>query len=360
MPDPSFIESYTGKMLIEKGIQYKRIKDIRELLTDNDIDKIKSNSTIVKSFVISCIITIFMLIGFFLCFVIPCVVPVGLEAILISSISIVSLFLILSLGAGIIFFNLHKRNNIFLDKPNSPFINRILYQTSIESHFVNKDLYKQYSCFLDVSTLSEDGSGLCLSYFAPQIHVEDKEFLVISILCIFALPFVTLFSILYNSLRFICAPIYVLGCFLKQQIMIGKKTSDNKFRLVDCFLEAYSSLRRIVKAPFYAIAMFFSLVYSFVSVKNSRIITGLVEQKWNEDVALSSSFHICFPHKHWRWEGGGKPGYLGKNGYYIAGCMQPRYVFFFKNWKFISGKKLFNVTIHGVPLEESFILSKRY
>lgn len=89
----------------------------------------------------------------------------------------------------------------------------------------------------------------------------------------------------------------------------------------------FSSLKRIVTAPFYAMAMFFSLVYSLISLRGGRIMTGIVEREWNEGVYLSFGFHLFFPNRLWKWEGGGIPKQLGKNGYYINACMQPRYVF---------------------------------
>lgn len=41
-------------------------------------------------------------------------------------------------------------------------------------------------------------------------------------------------------------------------------------------------------------------------------------------------------------KGGGKPKQLGKNGYYIAACMQPGYLFEVRDWWIVFGEKIFD------------------
>lgn len=360
MKDDSLHYAFSNECLCTFEKYYEKIDDLRGLYNSSDINRVRNRAEITTKFVIVCIVTLFMSLGAFLGFILLGVLPLGITTVLVSSLVLVLVFLILSLGAGLIFYFLHKKNDIFLENPNSPFIERVVIKTTLLGQFFNTRKYKVYSCILDISTLDKNGDGICLAYYEVHHRGDSKkkklrlpsvcnnmEHRVTSIFAILVLPFVTLCSIIYNSVRLICVPVYVLGCLLRQGVHKGaKRQEEPKFELFDVVCETISSLKRIIKAPFYATAMFFALVYSLIYVRSGRILAGIVERNWNENVYISSGFQQAFAHKYWEWEGGCRPKRLGKNGYYIMGCVQPRYVFSVKNWKIIEGKRMFN-TISG-------------
>lgn len=102
----------------------------------------------------------------------------------------------------------------------------------------------------------------------------------------------------------------------------------HKFDFIDIPKEIFLSFKIALVAHFYSTAMFFSLVYSLISLRTGRIITGIVEREWNEDVPISKGIHIIHNHKDWRWEGGFIPSQFGQNAYYLAGVYAAHKYFF--------------------------------
>lgn len=365
MKDQSLHYFFSEKCLYVFEKYYEKVVDIQSLYDSSAIDRVKKQATITKKFSITCIITLFITLGVFLSFIIPSTLPLGMTTVLVSSLSLFLVFFTLSLGAGIVFYHLHKKNDIFLEKPNSPFIERVLIKTTLLGQFFNTQKYKVYSCILDISTLDKNGNGICLAYYdVHHTKCEKKNFTttsflnaiehrVSSVFAVLVLPLVSLCSVIYNIIRLICAPIYVLSCLMHQYIHkeVQETRREPQFELVDVALEMVASLKRIVKAPFYATAMFFALVYSLIYVRSGRIVVGILERNWNENVYISSGFQQAFAHKHWEWEGGCRPKQLGRNGYYIMGCVQPRYIFSMKNWKILEGKSMLNTTSREKFLE---------
>lgn len=115
MSDPSFIYSCREQSLENVSSEYKIIWNLKTLYSSSDREKVKNHSSILTKFVIFCIVTMLLVIGFFLAVTVPGVLPLGTTAVLISSIIIISLFSLLSLGAGVIFYHLHKKIIFFLE-----------------------------------------------------------------------------------------------------------------------------------------------------------------------------------------------------------------------------------------------------
>lgn len=115
MSDPSFIYSCREQSLENVSSEYKIIWNLKTLYSSSDREKVKNHSSILTKFVIFCIVTMLLVIGFFLAVTVPGVLPLGTTAVLISSIIIISLFSLLSLGARVIFYHLHKKIIFFLE-----------------------------------------------------------------------------------------------------------------------------------------------------------------------------------------------------------------------------------------------------
>lgn len=312
----------------EESRKEERIINLHQLFFSSEIKKVKERSSILTKFVITCILTMIMVIGISLAIVVPCILPLGTTTILISSVVIVSLFLLLSFGAGVVFAYIHHRKDHYLGESKQVFQTRIL--TSCCSEYEKA----YYDNIIDISTLDKNGTGIVLTYF--DFRDEEKKLVrLISILAIICLPFITLGAVVYNICRVLWLPPYILARILKECF---KKTDDlHKFKLRDIPKEILLSLKRAVIAPFYSTAMFFSLVYSLISLRTGRVITGMVERAWNEDTPISKGYQLCKKHRDWKWEGGFMASQLGQNAYYLLGCMQPICIFLIQDWRVVLG-----------------------
>jgi len=134
----------------------------------------------------------------------------------------------------------------------------------------------------------------------------------------YAIPYLTI-VIAYHVIRLVVVSVYYV---CKAIFYAIKQTPDTEKRpkIFAEWVDATKvSLKGIVRAPFYGIAMFFGSLYMFFDPLNGRKIVGAYEFEWNHKVPLKQSLHIFLPHPDFSL----KPFLQGKGGYYVPGCFQP-------------------------------------
>ena len=111
---------------------------------------------------------------------------------------------------------------------------------------------------VDMSCL-KDGSGTTQAY-QRKVNVEHE---IISVSAALTAPLQAIGSVVYNTIRFVVIPFYILGR-MAQEKYTGKAAYEGqrKFRLSDIPKQMALSVYWAVRAPFYATAYLFSALYS--------------------------------------------------------------------------------------------------
>src|SRR5262249_6411477 len=129
--------------------------------------------------------------------------------------------------------------------------------------------------------------------------------------------------------------LFVIPFYILYRIYTDKPCLENpekNFRYSDIGDELGITLWRIARAPFYALAAMFAIVYGLVDPMNACKLESYIERDWNDDVTRAEGFwSVRGWQALWQFEGGRERGNLGKNGFFAGGCCQPVCVGYFKN-----------------------------
>jgi hypothetical protein len=192
-----------------------------------------------------------------------------------------------------------------------------------------------YAGQLDLSTLDDEHSGSAFIYE----HKDPSKHLGVSFNVLLWTPLHMVGVIAYNLARVVIIPFYILGCILTKKRFVDPV--DRSFEYKDITREIGKSLWRIVKAPFFAVAIIFATIYSIFQPHNGRKLSATLEREWNEGVTRAEGFwSVRGPQRLWKFEGGGSPSHLGKNGFYVAGCLQPIGIAYFEKGKLVRAESL--------------------
>jgi hypothetical protein len=171
--------------------------------------------------------------------------------------------------------------------------------------------------YIDQSTKS---SGKAFMY----AHKEAQEHYIVSLEVFGLTPLHMVGAIVYNILRLVVIPFYILGRMARDQIFGPPEKPEERYRLSDIPDELCKTLRRIVRASSCALAVMYASLYSLIDPLNGRKLGSYLERYWNEGVTRAEGFwSVRGGQTLWEYEGEGVRGQLGKNGYYLAGCWQP-------------------------------------
>ncbi len=175
--------------------------------------------------------------------------------------------------------------------------------------------------YIDTSRLDATQSGEALYYGYKPMLAHYYVSLVVAALT----PLHIVASVAYNVLRAAIIPFYIMGCMAIEKFRGGALFANQRaFEWNDIPKQIDASIRRAVKAPFYGVAQMFAGVFSFIDPLNGRKLGAEIELAWNEGVTRSEGWwSIAGPQSLWRFEGGGGPETLGRNGFYAAGCWTP-------------------------------------
>lgn len=187
--------------------------------------------------------------------------------------------------------------------------------------------------YVDTSTLDEaKKNGKAYLYVHKDV---GGHYMVSSIVAFFGTPIILIGMIVYNVIRAVIAPFYILFQWLRERIT-GETLypQARQFKLLDAAKAFVQAIWAIVKAPFYAVAFILAGIYSLVNPMGGRKLGAAIERDWNEGLSLAEGF--------WSVGGGQKlfgnlynPDRRGAFGYFIAGCWQPTGVVEYKNGKII-------------------------
>lgn len=246
--------------------------------------------------------------------------------------------IILLTGGLLVLYCLSQKVDVFADVAIKPFGQRIWVPMPIWRQMENKSLNKHYFSYLDLSTLDEQQSGVALAYLFPKNSYIRGS---ICLLSICAIPWVVLFRMAYNIIRFLVIPFYILfrmicQC-LEKQVNLNE---DETFIYTDIIRESARSLCDCLSAPFYGAAYMISLFYSLLDPLAGRVAIAALERDWNKDVILSKSIWVFVLQKFFKLEGGGSRTGLGQHGFYLMGCLQPHSVLLFEHGEITSVKKV--------------------
>lgn len=212
-------------------------------------------------------------------------------------------FFVLSIGAGVVIRRLVHRQDL------GDFSGSAHWEPA---YYVREDRPQNYYAgYLDTSTPGE------------ALFYGDKEclehYVISSVVATLALPHAVA-SMAYHIVRIVTIPFYILGCMAFQIEFEG----DGRFTFSDIPKQLWFSIQQIVKAPFYGMAHIYAMLYSFLDPLNGRKLGALIEKEWNGDIERHEGFwSVRGPQGIWRFEGGGGPNGLGRNGFYVAGCHTP-------------------------------------
>ena len=211
------------------------------------------------------------------------------------------------------------------DRSRGPFIHKEdQLQTALRIYEVNGQERSMSNFYVDMSTAK---SGKAFLYTIKEC---DNHYMISSIVPLLAtLPYM-IATMVYNLLRAVIIPFYVLVQWLREKC-IGEQLypEQRPFECVDIFIESGKSLWRVFKAPFYAVAYIGAYLYSFAKPFPGRELSATIERRWNEGVTFEEGYWLpglCAKEaqqKFWRFEGGGGSEKLGQNATYVAPCQQP-------------------------------------
>jgi len=194
--------------------------------------------------------------------------------------------------------------------------------------------------YVDMSTVDE--SGKALMYVIKDC---SNHYHVSTIVPFLVTPAYMIGSIVYNLLRTIIVPFYVLIQLLREKCSgerIYTDKNERAFSLTDIPKEMGKSIWQAVTAPFFAVAYLFAGIFSLVNPMGGRKLGNAIERDWNRGVTLENGYwSVGGKGKFWAFEGGGSPNKLGHNGGYLAGCWQPTgYVIFDENGEVLTAYRM--------------------
>lgn len=197
----------------------------------------------------------------------------------------------------------------------------------VAAHYQRDDMAGCFQGYIDTSTLDEEKSGVAYMY----AYKDEQNHMGVSVNVTIFTPLHMVLAIVYNALRIVVIPFFILGCMLVEKASGTKiDPTDRAYRLSDIPIEIGKSIWRIVKAPFYALAFIFAAIYSLFDPMNGRKLGSYIERDWNEGVTRAEGFwSVRGPQPLWTCEGGRNPSGLGRNGFYLAGCWQPMAVVYY-------------------------------
>lgn len=187
----------------------------------------------------------------------------------------------------------------------------------------------RFNVHVDKSTLDESGSGKAYCY---NIKECGEHYFVSFEITFIGTPVYLVATVAYNLIRAVIVPFYVLFQYLTEKCKGKPHGHEREFKPIDIPTQFILSLWRAIQAPFYALAFFLAGLYSFFDPMGGRKLGASIERDWNGGVSLAEGYwSIQGSQKLWRFEGGGGPKGLGRNGFYLAGCWQPAGVIEYKN-----------------------------
>jgi hypothetical protein len=138
-----------------------------------------------------------------------------------------------------------------------------------------------------------------------------------------ALPFHFVGSVLYNCVRLVVVVAYFIfqtfNAFYSQSAE-GPDRKSFKAIFIDQMklmgIELLRSIVNIVRAPYYALGVFFGLLYGLVDPWNGRKVVEAFESAWNHHIPLNESYWMCKKMEHYQWK------MVGENALYITGCFK--------------------------------------
>ncbi len=190
--------------------------------------------------------------------------------------------------------------------------------------------------YFDRSTLDENGDGKIFFYY---IKDPTGHCLVSNQIGLLA-PVYMVAVIAYNAFRAIIIPFCILFRLVVEKTgCMPPVEGARPFELSDIPKEFAKSIKRVVQAPFYALAYFMAALYTFVNPMGGRKLGASIERDWNDEVSLNEGYwSVGGAGDHFHFEGGGGPEGLGRTGFYLAGCWQPSGVGTIKGGKFVSAQ----------------------
>ncbi|WP_284442481.1 hypothetical protein [Chlamydia gallinacea] len=191
--------------------------------------------------------------------------------------------------------------------------------------------------YADLSTLDSNDSGVALVYQYPgEVDMRVPMFLFPLI----AAPFVAIFRICYNLIRFLVIPFYILLQVFVQSFKSNSKILEcDRFIAKDIAREMGRSLANALRAPFYATASMITVLYGLLNPLSGRVAYSCLERAWNDDVIRSRGIWLVCPEHNFQFEGGGSRLGLGQFSYYLMGCFQPCALLYFKDGEIVYGTR---------------------
>ncbi|MFN0065709.1 MAG: hypothetical protein ACKVOH_05685 [Chlamydiales bacterium] len=208
------------------------------------------------------------------------------------------------------------------------------------------DLYSHQ--LIDTSTL-KDGNGIAYSYFAKDEACASNS---ISFTCVITTPIYVGGTMVYNAIRAIVVPIFVLLVYVRERIsaciygeehgyQFATTQGERKFSFTDIPKQFAISMWRVVRAPFYGLAYLLAHIYTWMDPVNGRKLVSNIERDWNDGTIRENSFWIAGGfQKGFKWEGGFGPKGLGTDGGYAPGCYQPGAILVFNAGIITSAKPM--------------------
>src|ERR1700722_10752094 len=162
--------------------------------------------------------------------------------------------------------------------------------------------------YIDKSTLDEHGNGKAYLYWIKDLA---NHYTVSTTVAFFYTPLYLIGVIVYNLLRAVIVPFYVLvQCCREAWTGEALYPEQRKFELLDAPKEFIKSIKNVIIAPFYALAYFFAGVYSLINPMGGRNLAAAIERDWDGGVSLAEGFwsvrvFLGETGKYWLFEGGG-------------------------------------------------------
>ncbi|AFS28057.1 hypothetical protein [Chlamydia psittaci] len=247
---------------------------------------------------------------------------------------------ILLTGGMYVLYRISRKVDVLAGSVIKPFGNRVWAPMPLCHYYKPKAEEKEriqeriQETHIDLSTLDKNGSGVALVYFYPDgIDYRIPTF----VFPLIAAPFVVLIKMVYNLIRFIVIPFYILLQMVIQCVSKTDISKEDRFIFKDIVREMARSLVNLVKAPFYGTASMMAVFYGLLNPLGGRVAYSCIERDWNNDVIRSRGVWLAVPQHNFKFEGGGTRQGLGQFSYYLIGCFQPIGMFLFREGKIVSG-----------------------
>ncbi|WP_139414379.1 hypothetical protein [Chlamydia abortus] len=258
----------------------------------------------------------------------------------VSVVVAVAIPTILLTGGMYVLYRISKKVDVLAGSVIKPFGNRVWAPMPICHYYKPKAEQKErvqeriQETHIDLSTLDENGSGVALVYFYPDgIDYRIPTF----VFPLIATPFLVLIKMVYNLIRFIVIPFYILLQMVLQYFSKTDISKEDRFIFKDIVREMSRSLVNFLKAPFYGTASMIAVFYGLLNPLGGRVAYSCVERAWNDDVIRSRGWWLAVPQRNFQFEGGGTRQGLGQFSYYLIGCFQPIGMFLFRQGQIVSG-----------------------